>query len=75
MNFPGNVYLLAVAAAGATSAASLPFWRKWCLRAGLMDDPGKRKIHSEPIPLAGGLAVLDAARDFGIGWLRAVRRR
>jgi UDP-GlcNAc:undecaprenyl-phosphate/decaprenyl-phosphate GlcNAc-1-phosphate transferase len=58
MNFPGNVYLLAIAAACATSAISLPFWRKWCLRVGLMDEPGERKIHSEPIPLAGGFAVL-----------------
>src|SRR6266850_2582852 len=39
-------------------AASLPFWRKWCLKAGLMDEPGERKIHAEPIPLAGGFAVL-----------------
>ena len=40
------------------SSAALPLWRKWCLRAGLMDDPGERKIHSQPIALAGGLAVI-----------------
>ena len=33
-------------------------WRRWCLRAGLVDDPGHRKIHHAPVPLAGGLAVL-----------------
>ncbi|HOK78090.1 MAG TPA: hypothetical protein PLW35_10260, partial [Verrucomicrobiota bacterium] len=36
---------------------SLPAWRRWCVRSGVVDDPGHRKIHSEPIPLAGGLAV------------------
>ncbi len=37
--------------------ASLPLWRHWCLRVGLVDEPGHRKIHDQPIPLAGGLAV------------------
>src|SRR5205085_2634215 len=41
-----------------TSAAALPLWRKWCVRVDLVDDPGHRKIHSAPIPLAGGLAVI-----------------
>lgn len=39
------------------SAASLPVWRAWCRRTNHVDDPGHRKIHAEPIPLAGGLAV------------------
>ena len=38
--------------------ASLPLWRKWCLHTGLVDDPGQRKIHDQPVPLAGGLAVM-----------------
>ena len=37
---------------------ALPLWRKWCLRTGLVDDPGHRKIHDQPTPLAGGLAVM-----------------
>ena len=37
---------------------ALPLWRKWCLRTNLVDDPGHRKIHSTPVPLAGGFAVL-----------------
>lgn len=57
MSFPFNVYVLAFVAAGLTSAASLPLWRAWCHRTGLMDDPGHRKIHAEAVPLAGGLAV------------------
>lgn len=58
MEFPFSAYLAAFAAAFAFSFASLPLWLAWCARTGLVDDPGHRKIHSEPIPLAGGLAVL-----------------
>src|SRR5437868_13759292 len=58
MTFPLNVYLLTAASACLTTVIALPVWRKWCLRAGLVDDPGKRKIHDRPTPLAGGLAVL-----------------
>lgn len=58
VGFPFNVYLAALVSAGATTFATLPLWRKWCWRTGLVDDPGHRKIHDSPIPLAGGLAVL-----------------
>jgi UDP-GlcNAc:undecaprenyl-phosphate GlcNAc-1-phosphate transferase len=58
LTFPSSVYLAAVAISFATSALALPLWRKWCLRTGLVDDPGHRKIHDQPIPLAGGLAVM-----------------
>lgn len=37
---------------------SLPLWRRICTRAGIVDDPGHRKIHAQSTPLAGGLAVL-----------------
>ncbi|PYM15348.1 MAG: hypothetical protein DME18_04515 [Verrucomicrobia bacterium] len=58
MSFPFNAYLLAFLSAWFTTSITLPLWRKWCLRAGLVDDPGHRKIHDAPVPLAGGLAVL-----------------
>lgn len=58
MSFPFNVYLLALLGSAAISALSLPLWRAWCLRTGHVDDPGHRKIHHSPTPLAGGLAVL-----------------
>jgi UDP-GlcNAc:undecaprenyl-phosphate GlcNAc-1-phosphate transferase len=58
VSFPFNVYLAAVLGAWVTSAAALPLWRRWCLRTGLVDDPGHRKIHDQPVPLAGGLAVM-----------------
>ncbi|MBC8002561.1 MAG: undecaprenyl/decaprenyl-phosphate alpha-N-acetylglucosaminyl 1-phosphate transferase, partial [Opitutaceae bacterium] len=57
MKFPINAYLLTFAAAFVTSFASVPIWRAWSRRIGLVDDPGHRKIHHVPVPLAGGLAV------------------
>jgi UDP-GlcNAc:undecaprenyl-phosphate/decaprenyl-phosphate GlcNAc-1-phosphate transferase len=57
MTFPINVYLAAFIWALVTALIALPFWRGICRRAGLVDDPGGRKIHHTPIPLAGGLAV------------------
>jgi len=58
VSFPFNVYLFAILGAFTTVLVALPLWRKWCLRTGLVDDPGHRKIHDQPIPLAGGLAVM-----------------
>jgi UDP-GlcNAc:undecaprenyl-phosphate/decaprenyl-phosphate GlcNAc-1-phosphate transferase len=56
--FPYNFFAAAFAAAFLTTLLALPLWRKWCLRTHLVDDPGQRKIHNSPIPLAGGFAVL-----------------
>jgi UDP-GlcNAc:undecaprenyl-phosphate GlcNAc-1-phosphate transferase len=53
-----TLYFLAMLAAALATAAALPFWRHWCRRHGVVDDPGHRKIHATPIPLAGGLAVM-----------------
>ena len=58
MSIPFNIYLLAAVSACVTVLLALPLWRKWCLRTGLVDDPGHRKIHDRPIALAGGLAVM-----------------
>jgi UDP-GlcNAc:undecaprenyl-phosphate/decaprenyl-phosphate GlcNAc-1-phosphate transferase len=58
MAFPFNFFCAAFAAALVTALLALPLWRQWCLRTGLVDDPGRRKIHDRPVPLAGGLAVL-----------------
>jgi UDP-GlcNAc:undecaprenyl-phosphate/decaprenyl-phosphate GlcNAc-1-phosphate transferase len=56
--FPSNAYLAAFSSAFLTTLLVLPLWRVRCERVGLVDDPGHRKIHSTPTPLAGGLAVL-----------------
>ena len=58
MTFPHSVYLAAGISACLAAAVASPLWRQWCLRTGLLDDPGHRKIHQAPVPLAGGLAVL-----------------
>jgi UDP-GlcNAc:undecaprenyl-phosphate GlcNAc-1-phosphate transferase len=58
MSFPHNAYLAAFVSALLTTLVALPLCRRWCLSVGLVDDPGHRKIHDRPTPLAGGLAVL-----------------
>lgn len=58
MTFPDNFFIAAFAGAFLTTLLGLPLWRKWCLRTNLVDDPGHRKIHDSPVPLAGGFAVL-----------------
>jgi len=52
------VYPVAFVSAALASALSLPLWRRWCRQSGAIDEPGQRKIHASPIPLAGGLAVM-----------------
>ncbi|HUE36395.1 MAG TPA: MraY family glycosyltransferase [Candidatus Acidoferrum sp.] len=58
MAFPFNFFTATFACAFVTTLLALPLWRKWCLRANLVDDPGARKIHEQSMPLAGGYAVL-----------------
>ncbi|HTB86117.1 MAG TPA: MraY family glycosyltransferase [Candidatus Sulfotelmatobacter sp.] len=58
MTFPFNFFTAAFAGAFLTTLLALPLWRRWCLRTNLVDDPGHRKIHDTPVPLAGGFAVL-----------------
>jgi len=58
MTFPFNIYGAGFFAAFACSAALFPFWKWWCIRTGHLDDPGHRKIHLSPTPLAGGLTVV-----------------
>jgi len=55
-----DYYLAAFGSSLVTSAIALPFWERWCLRHGFIDDPGQRKIHEKRVPLAGGLAVMTA---------------
>jgi len=57
MSFPYNIYAGALLVPFLISWLTLPLWARWCRRVGLVDDPGHRKIHDRPIPLAGGLAV------------------
>lgn len=58
MIFPLNIYTAAFLGALLTTLLAAPLWRRECKRVGLVDDPGHRKIHTTPIPLSGGLAVM-----------------
>jgi UDP-GlcNAc:undecaprenyl-phosphate GlcNAc-1-phosphate transferase len=58
MTAPIKLCLLGGLGSALVTAAALPLWRAWCLRVGRVDDPGGRKMHDHPMPLAGGLAVL-----------------
>ncbi len=58
LSFPYNAYALALLAGFSSTLLSLPLWRAWCRRVGLLDQPGHRKIHADAVPLAGGFAVL-----------------
>jgi len=73
------LYLLAVAGPALATALSIPWWRRWCIRHGFVDDPGHRKIHATAVPLAGGfavftglaLAVLAGLVAVKLGWVPA----
>ncbi|MBM3821658.1 MAG: undecaprenyl/decaprenyl-phosphate alpha-N-acetylglucosaminyl 1-phosphate transferase [Verrucomicrobia bacterium] len=60
LSFPFHVYLAAFVSAALCAGVGMPLWRRWCRSRGLMDDPGHRKIHQEPVPLAGGWSILCA---------------
>jgi len=54
-------------------------WAPVCVRWGLVDEPGPRKLHARAVPLAGGLAIFSALLltilfvflATRVGWLRA----
>lgn len=46
----------------------MPLWRFICRRFALIDSPGHRKIHDQPVPLAGGLAVTTGLVSAGLFW-------
>lgn len=61
---------MAILGPALATAVSVPMWRRWCVRRGLVDDPGHRKIHATPVPLAGGFAVFTGlAVALLLGWL------
>jgi UDP-GlcNAc:undecaprenyl-phosphate GlcNAc-1-phosphate transferase len=47
------VFLIALV----TSYLLTPWVREWAIRAGVMDIPDSRRVHKEPIPRWGGLAI------------------
>lgn len=69
------VYLLVFDVAFLLGLVFTPVCCKLAVKWGILDDPGHRKIHKEPIPLLGGLAVFLAfvltvlIGFFGLLWL------
>ncbi len=58
MSFPLSAYIAAAISGFLVAFFSARLWGGWCEAAGHVDDPGRRKIHSEPVVLSGGLAVM-----------------
>lgn len=70
LDFPFNAYVATILSAAFGTWVTLPVWRAWCHKTGLVDDPGHRKIHDRPMALAGGLAVFTGLMlPVACGWL------
>jgi len=53
--------ILSALVAGAVSILSTEPLRRLALRTGILDRPGRHKIHREPVPYLGGVALLAGA--------------
>ncbi len=52
-----TTYMLILASALVVAVGATPVVRRAALRLGIIDRPGYRKIHVNPIPLLGGIAI------------------
>ena len=43
------------------TAVSIPWVRRLAIAIGFVDDPAGRKLHAEPMPLMGGVAIVGGA--------------
>jgi UDP-GlcNAc:undecaprenyl-phosphate GlcNAc-1-phosphate transferase len=55
-----TTYMLIFASALALAIGGTPVVRRMALRLGILDQPSMRKIHVNPIPLLGGVAIYGA---------------
>ena len=55
-----TTYMLIFAVALVFAVGATPVWRGLAPRFGLLDQPGARKMHTAPVPLAGGVAMYAA---------------
>jgi len=53
-----TIYLAAFGAALVAALAGTPVALKAALRFGILDSPEERKIHSDPVPYLGGMAII-----------------
>ena len=68
--FPEGIYLISWFGAMTATLLATGIWIPWCIRHGWMDQPGHRKIHKQPIALAGGMALGTALLTiFGGAWI------
>jgi len=51
------IYMYALGFSFLLVLMTVPFVRALALKIGFVDRPSKRKVHSEPIPLSGGVAI------------------
>ncbi|KIL37695.1 UDP-phosphate N-acetylgalactosaminyl-1-phosphate transferase [Cohnella kolymensis] len=51
------IYMYAMVSAFAVVIVLVPIVRQFALRTGFVDRPSRRKIHAEPVPLSGGVAI------------------
>jgi UDP-GlcNAc:undecaprenyl-phosphate GlcNAc-1-phosphate transferase len=52
-----TTYMLIFASALAVAVGGTPVVRRLALRLGVIDQPSARKVHLQPVPLLGGLAI------------------
>jgi len=55
-----TIYVLIFASSLAVAAGVVPLLRRLAPRLGLMDQPSARKVHTTPMPRAGGVAIFAA---------------
>ena len=65
---PYLALLLPAIAAALVALALTPLTARVAVRVGAIDRPGRRKVHAEPIPRLGGLAVVGA---IAVVWVAA----
>jgi len=56
-----RVFIFIFLVALAITAISTPFLRRFAVWTGFIDTPADRKVHKEPTPLLGGLAIVGGA--------------
>ncbi|GGI99846.1 undecaprenyl-phosphate alpha-N-acetylglucosaminyl 1-phosphate transferase [Alicyclobacillus cellulosilyticus] len=56
-SLPMWYYIASFLVAFLLAYGSIPFIRRWALKIGFVDRPNHRKIHTQPVPLLGGLSI------------------
>jgi UDP-GlcNAc:undecaprenyl-phosphate GlcNAc-1-phosphate transferase len=46
--------------------------RRFAVRLGVLDNPGHRKVHQQPVPLLGGVGIVGAFYIFALAHIIAI---